>query len=111
MANPILPKLEFGIPFFNAFQVSPPSVLLCKPDPGPPPRYPATVLCLCHVAAYKTVGFVGSISKSVAPTHSESPRVRFQVLPPSIDLYTPLSPPLLHKGPCEATQIISESSG
>ena len=51
------------------------------------------------------------MSKSVAPTHSESPRVRFQVLPPSVDLYTPLSPPLLHKGPCEATQITSEFSG
>ena len=56
------------------------------PLPSPPLKYPATVLCLCHVAAYKTLGFLGLSITSVAPIQSESPRVLTQDIPPSTDL-------------------------
>ncbi len=37
MAKPILPMLDFGSPLSILVQFSPPSVLLCKEVPGPPP--------------------------------------------------------------------------
>ena len=100
-----------GKPLSIFDQLSPPSTLLNRDVPGPPPIRAATFLCFCQLAAYKISGFVGSITKSVTPVHSLMSKVFFQVLPPSIVLNKPLSPPELHNGPCDATQTVFGSSG
>src|SRR6056297_619240 len=102
---------EVGNPVFSSRHVLPPSILLWIPLSGPPPIYAATVLWRCQVAAYKTSGSLGSITISVTPVHSSSPRILFHDSPPSVVLYNPLSPPLFQSGPCADTHTISELSG
>ena len=111
IANPIFPLFDPGRPLSIFDQLLPPSTLLYKDVPGPPPIRAATFLCFCQLAAYSTSGFVGSITRSVTPVHSLISNVFFQVLPPSVVLNKPLSPPGLHNGPCEATQTVFGSSG
>ena len=106
MARPILPIFCPGSPLVIFTQEFPPSILLYIEVPGPPPKYAATFLCLCQVAAYKISGFFGWIRRSVTPVHSFTSRVFFQVDPPSSLLYNPLSPPELQRGPWAATQIV-----
>ena len=92
-------------------QVSPLSIDLYNDVPGPPPMWAATFLCFCHVAAYKIFEFSWSITKSVTPVHSLISNTFFHVLPPSVVLNNPLSPPGDHKGPCDATNTVFGSSG
>ena len=56
-------------------------------------------------------GFLGSIAISETPVSFEIKSVLSQFFPPSIDLYTPRSPPALQTGPYAATQIIFSSVG
>src|SRR5277367_2408042 len=48
---------------------------------------------------------------SVTPVHSLMERMFFQVLPPSMDLKSPRSPPGPQRGPCDATYTTSELRG
>src|SRR5208283_1748901 len=45
----------------------------------------------CHMQANNTLGLPGWISRSAAPTESETNSTFFQVLPPSVERYTPRS--------------------
>ena len=71
--------------------VSPPSVDLNRPLPGPPLDIVYSRRNASHSAAYMTFGFRASIEMSTPPVCSSRKSVRFQVLPPSVLLKTPRS--------------------
>src|SRR6202789_1776680 len=56
----------------------------------------------CHIHAYTTFGFVGSISIAAAPAVSEMCSTCFHVSPPSVVLYTPRVAFALNGSPCTA---------
>jgi hypothetical protein len=72
-------------------QVSPPSVLLKSPLPGPPLDIWYSLRYASQSDAYITFGLVASIEISTAPVRSLRESTCRQVLPPSVDLYTPRS--------------------
>jgi hypothetical protein len=80
-------------------------------DPGPPWMMVNTCRRRWWVAATITSGFFGSMTKSVTPVCSSVSSSLVQVLPPSVVLYSPRSPPALHSGPWEATNTVSDSVG
>src|SRR5689334_9985771 len=52
-------------------------------------------------------GSCGSTCTSLAPVHWSTVSTGFHVLPPSVVLKTPRSPPPAHRPPCDATQTMS----
>src|SRR5579862_4985410 len=61
------------------------------PLPGPPLEKVQCLRYSCHIPAYSTCGFDGSIARLIAPVPSFTYRIFFQVLPPSVVLNTPRS--------------------
>ncbi len=90
-AIPILPIVPLGSPSLRVIsvQLSPPSVDLNMPLPGPPLSSAYGMRRTCHRAAYSTRGFEGSIIRSTAPVFSSRYRIRSHVCPPSLERYTP----------------------
>ena len=90
---PILPIMPAGRPGLRVIsvQVSPPSVDLKKPLPGPPLDIWYSMRYASHSAAYITLGFLRSIATSTAPVLALRNSTFFQVLPPSVLLKTPRS--------------------
>src|SRR5437660_2285689 len=88
--RPITPAGRPGLRVISV-QVSPASVDLKRPLPGPP-------LDICHDtryasqrAAYITLGLRRSIARSIAAVLLSRKSTFFHVLPPSVDLNTPRS--------------------
>src|SRR5688572_9604761 len=71
--------------------VSPPSVDLKRPDPGPPLDIVNSLRNASHNAAYITFGLFGSIERSTAPVISLRKSTRRHVRPPSVLLKMPRS--------------------
>src|SRR5213076_350705 len=91
--TPILPITPLGSPSLRviSFHVSPPSLDLKSPDPGPPlDRYQGPRRA-CQIAAYRMRGLTGSIARSMAPAESDRNRIFSQVRPPSFERNTPRS--------------------
>ena len=58
------------------------------------------------MAANTRFGLMGSMARSTAPVVSLSPAsTRIHVEPPSVDLYTPRSPPALYRCPVTAAKM------
>src|SRR5437773_6369398 len=74
-----------------SFQVSPPSVDLKSPEPGPPLDMYHGPRRACQIAAYRMRGLAGSIAMSIAPAESDRNSTFSHVLPPSFERYTPRS--------------------
>ena len=100
-----------GRPACDLRHVSPPSVERQSADSGPPEMYPYVRRYRCHVVASRTSGLRGSIAMSLAPAHVPPSSTFFHVLPPSVVLYRPRSPPFRDSGPWAATQTTSEFFG
>src|SRR5688500_15333313 len=111
MESPIRPRSPDGNPACDLTQVLPPSVDRCTPDPGPPATKQHVRRWRCQVVATRTSGLRGSSCTSFTPVQSSTCSTRAQVVPPSVVLYRPRSPPLLHTGPCDATYTTSELRG
>src|ERR1700752_325217 len=81
----ILPSSS-GKPSFNFSHVSPLSVDLYRPLPGPPLiTFHGSRPC-SHIAAHRMRGLVMSIDNSDAPVLSSTAKTSFHVAPPSTDL-------------------------
>src|SRR5205814_1632867 len=95
MPSPIRPKpsAHVGSPLVSCRQVSPPSVDLYNPLPGP--SYAPLVVHGgrrdAHMSAYRVCGLDGSNARSIAPVFSSLYRIFFQVRPPSTVRNTPRS--------------------
>src|SRR5881409_2712858 len=74
-----------------SFQVSPPSVDLKSPEPGPPLDMYDGPRRARHIAAYRMRGLAGSMARSTAAAESERNSILAQVLPPSFERNTPRS--------------------
>src|SRR5215471_8016123 len=70
--TPMRPTTPLGIPGLRVISchVSPPSVDLNSPDPGPPDDIWYSMRYASHIAAYSTFGFVRSTEMSIAPVLS-----------------------------------------
>src|SRR5690348_9304595 len=112
-AMPALPKIPVGRPWawLMLVQVAPPSVVLKMPLPGPPLENVHGRRYACHIVAYNTRGSAGSIASVIAPVWSLTNWIFFQVLPPSVLLYTPRSAFGAHTWPMAATYTTSGSCG
>src|SRR5688572_10243605 len=88
--RPIIPA---GIPGFRVISVhvSPPSVDLKSPEPGPPLDIVYSLRNASHSAAYMTFGFARSMERSMAPVLSSRYSTLRHVRPPSVLLNTPRS--------------------
>src|SRR6185369_7009408 len=92
IAGTIFPVIRVGRPLpERRFQVTPPSVDLNKPLPGPPLSRPHVCISSGHMPAYKTFGLFGSISRCAQPLFSSVNSTRVHVLPPSVVRNTPRS--------------------
>ncbi len=82
---PMRPIIPDGIPGLRviSFHVSPPSVDLKRPLPGPPLDIVYSLRNASHIAAYITFGFVRSMAMSIAAVLSSRKRTLRQVRPPS----------------------------
>src|SRR5882724_1227423 len=71
-ATQMRPIIPAGRPWLRviSFHVSPPSVLLYNPEPGPPLDMVYSVRKASHSAANITLGLDGSIEMSIAPVLS-----------------------------------------
>ncbi len=87
------PTSPDGMPGLRVISVhvSPPSVLLNSPLPGPPDDIWYSLRYASHNEAYSTLGLLRSMTMSMAPDLSSRKRTRRQVLPPSVLLKTPRS--------------------
>jgi hypothetical protein len=86
-ASPILPTTPDGSPRavpVSFVQVAPPSVDLWIPECTPPLDIDHGVRYACHMAAYSTSGFDGSITRSIAPVESLTNRILRKLFPPSV---------------------------
>ena len=72
-------------------QVSPPSVDLKSPLPGPPLDIWYSIRYASHSDAYITLGFLRSIDMSTAPVLPSRKSTFLQLVPPSVLLNTPRS--------------------
>ena len=71
--TPILPHTPLGRPSPSSFfQVSPPSVDLKRPLPGPPLSKPQGERRIWYIPAKSTRGFEGSMARSTAPVFSST---------------------------------------
>src|SRR5688572_8306604 len=93
IANPIRPRLPFGIPSSseNRFHVAPPSYVTCSPELGPPELKNHGQRRYSHMAAKSLFGLAGSMTRSAAPVRSSTYNTFVHVLPPSVVLKTPRS--------------------
>src|SRR2546426_9513544 len=89
--TPIFPRFAVGRPLVSFVHVSPPSVDLYSPPPGPVLVMFHGVRSTCHVVAYRICEFDGSIAMSAAPVLSSTNRTFCQLLPPSFVRKTPRS--------------------
>ena len=87
------PTTPVGMPGRRVISVhvSPPSVDLKRPEPGPPLSILYSFRYACHSAAYRTFGFDRSTEMSIAPVLSSRYSTFRQVRPPSVVLNTPRS--------------------
>ena len=85
--------MPFGSPGLRviSFHVSPPSVDLKRPLPGPPLDIWYSTRYASHNAANITFGFLRSMAMSTAPVLPLRNSTFFHVLPPSVVLKTPRS--------------------
>ena len=83
MASPMRPLSPEGSPRLMARQVSPPSVDLWMPDPGPPSIIVHWCRRRCHEDAYITSGLRGSKYTSLTPVCSSISSTGSQLSPPS----------------------------
>src|SRR5215467_2032779 len=92
-ATPIFPSTPAGRPCARVISVhvSPPSVDLNKPLPGPPLDMVYSFRYASHIAAKTTFGLCGSIETSTAPVLEPRSSTLRHVLPPSVVLYNPRS--------------------
>src|SRR5690348_13925017 len=92
-ATPIFPTMPVGRPLARVMsvQVSPPSVDLNSPLPGPPLDICHSLRYASHIVAYITFGSFGSIEMSSAPVSGPRYSTLRHVLPPSVDLKSPRS--------------------
>src|SRR4051812_42326794 len=100
--RPIIPPGRPGLRVISD-QVSPPSVDLNKPLPGPPLDIWYSTRYASQRAANITFGVLRSIAISTAPVLSLRNSVLFHVLPPSALLKTPRSSLAAPYLPKEAT--------
>src|SRR5258705_4131948 len=91
--------------------VSPPSVDLKRPEPGPPLDIVYSFRKASHSAAYITLGVVRLKAMSIAAVLSSRYRTFFHVRPPSVDLKTPRSAFGTECFPNAATNTISGFDG
>src|SRR5258708_3163913 len=94
VAMPTRPHSPPGSPLpRTSVQVSPPSVDLYSPLPGPPlgGYWLHGVRRARHIAAYNKRGFSAANARSIAPTSAPLSRILRHVAPPSADRYTPRS--------------------
>src|SRR3990170_1257138 len=94
MATPIFPNTPVcGRPGRReiSVQVSPKSVLLKSPLPGPPEDICQDFRNASHNAAYIAAGWPGSRERSTPPVLSSRYRTLRQVSPPLVDLKIPRS--------------------
>src|SRR5262245_26815819 len=92
-------------------QLLPPSLLLYKPLVLPDSSRFHAVRVRYHAAAYSSFGSFGLISMSTTPVLLSIYKVCFQVLPPSVVLYTPRSLLGEYKCPNTATHAVLLSEG
>src|SRR5438105_9614853 len=85
-ATPMRPINPDGNPGLRVISVhvSPPSVDLKSPDPGPPLDIVYSLRNASHSAAYITSGFARVIAMSIAAVLSSRKSTLRQVLPPSV---------------------------
>src|SRR5687767_9894744 len=90
---PMSPQMPCGRPGLRVISVhvSPPSVVLNTPEPAPPETSCHGRRCACQKPAYRTLGLLGSITRSTMPVESFRKRILSQVLPPSFERKTPRS--------------------
>src|SRR6185437_8137701 len=81
------------------------------PLSGPAGRKPYSRRSRSSAAAYSTSGSDGSMTTSVKPVYLLMDLVFVQVLPPSVVLNKPRSPPGAHSGPSAATYTTFGSRG
>src|SRR5688500_19919065 len=89
--TPMRPMTPRGMPALRVISVhvSPPSVDLNSPLPGPPLDIWYSTRYASQSAAYSTFGFWGSTLRSIAPVLSLRKSVFFHVRPPSVVLTRP----------------------
>src|SRR6516165_2677187 len=108
MSSEMRPSEPVGRPGLERrVHVSPASVDFQMPLPGPPPFMQHALRRRWYVEAYRILALVGSITRSFAPVSSSTVRTAFHVLPPSVVLNTPRSPPGPHRLPVAATNTTS----
>ena len=112
-ATPIRPIIPDGSPGLRVISVhvSPPSVDLKSPEPGPPLDIVYSFRNASHSAAYITFGFARSIEMSIAAVLSSRKRTLRHVVPPSVLLKTPRSGFGAECFPNAATNTISGFEG
>src|SRR5512133_647003 len=112
-ATPIFPSTPCGSPGARVMSVhvSPPSVDLYNPLPGPPLDISHSLRYASHIAAYITLGLCGSIEISTAPVAGPLYNTLRQVLPPSVLLKRPRSSLLTPYFPKSATNTMFGSVG
>src|SRR6185295_4838129 len=92
MAGTTLPVMRVGRPLpVRRFHVTPPSVDLKSPLPGPPLSRPHVRISMGHMPAKMTREFDGSITMSEQPVFSSLNKTLSHVLPPSVVRNTPRS--------------------
>src|SRR5215217_5427193 len=90
IAKTIFPVVRVGSPLPESrFQVTPPSVDLKRPLPGPPLSRPHVWISIGHMPANTIRGLLGSISRWAQPLFSSVNNTRSHVLPPSVVRKTP----------------------
>ena len=93
-ANAIVtfPIVWVGSPLpLSFFQVSPPSLDVNRPLPGPPLSRPQVFISSCHMPAKAMRGLLGSSTTSEQPVFLSTKRTLSHVLPPSAVRKTPRS--------------------
>src|SRR5581483_2429402 len=108
-AKPIFPHGWGGSPAFpvSSLHVSPPSVDLKMPPPGPPEFRDHGVRYACQNAAYSTFASFGSTARSEMPVRASRYRTFRHVKPPSVVLKTPRCSLGPKACPINATQTMS----
>src|SRR4030095_11596985 len=92
IASATFPIVRVGRPLpVSRFHVTPPSVDLNNPLPGPPLSLPHARISLVHIPSKRMREFDGSIAMSEQPLFSSVNKTLSQFLPPSTVRNTPRS--------------------
>ena len=110
-AMPMRPLSPAGNPLSALLQVTPASVDLKRPLPGPPPLNANPLRRRWYVAAKSTLASRGSIAISVAPVSESTNSVLVHVRPASVVLNAPRSIVGFQRLPTAATHATSGSVG